>query len=134
MKATARAAIRAPKAEPPIRPAELKLGEDEAEVAVSEEEPDSEPEAEVPELLEPVEPEEEPAPEVEAAPLAEAEAEELLTLGVVEGRVPLDTAVKEEGPAEEAPTPAPEPEADPEVEPEAELEPDVPVAAAPSDF
>jgi hypothetical protein len=144
VKARARAPIRAPKAEPVTRPAELKLGVEEAEVEEEVPEPESEPEAPLPdpeepepEEPEPEDPEEDPELEVEAAPEAEAEAEtdaeELLALGVVEGRVPLGTAVKEwaaEDPA--APAPAPEPEPEPELELAPELEPE-PEAPEPED-
>jgi hypothetical protein len=130
VKARARAATRAPAAEPATRVAELtgRLGEAEAE---SEEE---EPE---PELLPPVAVAEEPEAELEAAPEAEAEAEALLDLGLVEGRTPLVTAA-EVGRAEEPagelaePEPEPDPEA-PEPEPELEPEPDPELEAAESE-
>lgn len=134
MKARARAATRAPAAEPATRVAELtgRLGEAEAESEEEEPDPDPEPEAEdpEPELLPPVAVAEEPEAELEAAPEAEAEAEALLDLGLVEGRTPLVTAAEvgrtEEEPAGELAEPEPEPEPEPEVEPEPDPELEAP--------
>jgi hypothetical protein len=147
VKARARAATRAPAAEPATRVAELtgRLGEAEAESEEEEPEPEPEPEAEdpEPELLPPVAVAEEPEAELEAAPEAEAEAEALLDLGLVEGRTPLVTAAEvgrtEEEPAGELaePEPEPEPEPDPEapeLEPEVEPEPDPELEAPESEL